>query len=273
MKKVIFILLCSYGMIAQAQVTKMLIAKDTAKLRADINVNTAQSIANAAAIQQRPDSLRNNGGVLEARKNNVFVPQFTLPASPNIYSNDGSLTSARTLNLNSQPLTFAGTTSSRFFANGNVGIGTTTDAGYKLDVNGTAKINAGFGNITFTNQSGYQTAMQASSHLVLSAVNSFEIYNTTGGQNLYLGSGGRVYLGWAPTPNSLGGAAIGYNFSGLPPNSSGILDIKSITSGLLIPRMSTTQKLAIATPAEGLEVYDLTLHQKSYFNGTIWINL
>jgi hypothetical protein len=58
----------------------------------------------------------------------------------NIYTADGSLTGARTLTLNSNPLTIAGTTSSRFFANGNLGVGTTTDAGFKADINGTTRI-------------------------------------------------------------------------------------------------------------------------------------
>jgi hypothetical protein len=50
------------------------------------------------------------------------------------------LTAARTLTLATFPLTIAGITSSTFFANGNVGIGTTSDSGFKLDVNGTARI-------------------------------------------------------------------------------------------------------------------------------------
>jgi hypothetical protein len=58
----------------------------------------------------------------------------------NIYTADGSLTAARTLTLATFPLTILGASSSRFFANGNIGIGTISDAGFKLDVNGTARI-------------------------------------------------------------------------------------------------------------------------------------
>jgi hypothetical protein len=66
----------------------------------------------------------------------------TGPSGSNIYNADGTLTGARTLTLNSNTLTIAGgTSSSRFFANGNFGIGTTADAGYKADINGTARIN------------------------------------------------------------------------------------------------------------------------------------
>ena len=55
-------------------------------------------------------------------------------------------------------------------------------------------------------------------------------------------------------------------------NASAQFQVDSVTRGVLLPRMTTTQKNAIASPAEGLEVYDLTLHQKSYYNGTTWIN-
>ncbi len=56
------------------------------------------------------------------------------------------------------------------------------------------------------------------------------------------------------------------------PNASSVLDLESTTQGFLPPQMTTTQKNAIATPKEGLHVYDLTLHQGSYYNGTTWIN-
>ena len=44
---------------------------------------------------------------------------------------------------------------------------------------------------------------------------------------------------------------------GSAPNASAMLDIKSTTSGLLVPRMTTTQRTAIPSPATGLIVYDL----------------
>ena len=68
--------------------------------------------------------------------------------------------------------------------------------------------------------------------------------------------------------NSAGSTGIGTS----TPSSSAKLDVSSTTQGVLLPRMTTTQKNAISSPAEGLEVYDLTLHQKSYYNGTTWIN-
>ncbi len=34
--------------------------------------------------------------------------------------------------------------------------------------------------------------------------------------------------------------------------------------------MTTTQKNAIASPAEGMEVYDTTLHKLSIYTGAVW---
>jgi hypothetical protein len=56
------------------------------------------------------------------------------------------------------------------------------------------------------------------------------------------------------------------------PNASAQVQIDSTTQGFLPPRMTTTQKNAIATPAAGLQVYDSTLNQMSYYNGTTWVN-
>ena len=56
------------------------------------------------------------------------------------------------------------------------------------------------------------------------------------------------------------------------PNASAIVSAFSTTQGVLFPNMTTVQKLAIATPASGLQVYDTTLNQMSYYNGTTWIN-
>jgi nitrogen fixation protein len=55
-------------------------------------------------------------------------------------------------------------------------------------------------------------------------------------------------------------------------NASAVLQADSTTKGFLPPRMTTTQKNAITSPAAGLQVYDTTLNQMSYYNGTTWIN-
>lgn len=61
---------------------------------------------------------------------------------------------------------------------------------------------------------------------------------------------------------------IGINIA--TPDASAVLDVVSTSKGFLTPRMTTTQRDAITTPAEGLEIYNLTSHAKEFFNGTIW---
>ncbi len=54
------------------------------------------------------------------------------------------------------------------------------------------------------------------------------------------------------------------------PSSSAILDLTSITKGLLIPRMTTAQRSAISSPAAGLLVYDTDADQFYFYNGAAW---
>lgn len=54
------------------------------------------------------------------------------------------------------------------------------------------------------------------------------------------------------------------------PNAKAILDISSTTQGFLPPRMTTKQRTAISSPAEGLCIYDLTLHKLYVYDGTVW---
>ncbi len=55
------------------------------------------------------------------------------------------------------------------------------------------------------------------------------------------------------------------------PNSSAILDLSSTTKGLLLPRMSTAQRLAIPTPSEGLMVFDWQNRRPWIYDGVIWL--
>ena len=54
------------------------------------------------------------------------------------------------------------------------------------------------------------------------------------------------------------------------PNTSAMLDIKSTTKGLLIPRMTTAQRTAIATPAKGLLVFDISTSSFWFHDGMAW---
>jgi trimeric autotransporter adhesin len=69
---------------------------------------------------------------------------------------------------------------------------------------------------------------------------------------------------------SVNGTAVSVGIGITAPDVSAVLDITSTTKGSLMPRMTTAQKTAIATPAAGLIVYDNTLNQLQVYNGTAW---
>lgn len=54
-------------------------------------------------------------------------------------------------------------------------------------------------------------------------------------------------------------------------NPSAAFQIDSTTKGYLMPRLTTTQRNAIATPATGLLIYNTTTNSLDYYNGTSWV--
>ncbi|WP_395061557.1 tail fiber domain-containing protein [Flavobacterium sp.] len=69
--------------------------------------------------------------------------------------------------------------------------------------------------------------------------------------------------------SNVGNAQVG--IATTTPDPSSILDVVSSTQGFLQPRMTTSQRIGIPTPAAGLQVYDTTTNTNWYFNGTVWI--
>jgi hypothetical protein len=66
------------------------------------------------------------------------------------------------------------------------------------------------------------------------------------------------------------GQNIGINTTGNPANASAILDVSSTTEGVLIPRMTTVQRDAIAAPATGLVIFNLTTLRFDVHDGLSW---
>lgn len=70
---------------------------------------------------------------------------------------------------------------------------------------------------------------------------------------------------------------VGINTDGAAPHPSALLDVDVSAlpangkKGLLVPRMPTAQRTGIPAPAEGLLVYDTTLNQFWYYDGTQWL--
>ncbi len=133
----------------------------------------------------------------------------------------------------------------------NLLVGTTTDADFRLDVNGTARVN--------------QT-------LRVNGTGTSQLIDLGGGGIILRHSTGYIFQ----SQNSLNMLTVLNNFVGV--NSitdipSAVLAADSTTRGFLPPRMTTTQKNAIASPATGLQVFDTTLNRPCFYDGTTWITL
>lgn len=66
---------------------------------------------------------------------------------------------------------------------------------------------------------------------------------------------------------------VGINNDNSNPDPSAMLHVKSTDKGMLVPRMITSQRIAIAAPAVGLLVFDLTTNGFWYFDGTVWVEI
>jgi hypothetical protein len=67
-------------------------------------------------------------------------------------------------------------------------------------------------------------------------------------------------------------AQIGINATNTPPATNAMLDISSTTKGLLIPRMTSAQRIALSI-SDGLSVYDTDTKSYWFVKGTVWTEL
>ncbi len=66
---------------------------------------------------------------------------------------------------------------------------------------------------------------------------------------------------------------VSINTDGSAPNPSSMLDIKSISKGLLMPRLTSVQRTGISAPAKGLILYDSTTNSFWFYKGSAWTEI
>ena len=223
---------------------------------------------NAADSALLPMSLSSNKLLL--LDGNVVI-NSTSDNGAKLQITSGGATSATT------SLTITNTSATRLLQiwdDGNIGVNTTTNAGFKVDINGTARVT---GNAIVGTSGQYcigligsvsSSKLQAYTNNGLSPIHSitFGYYTTTfDAQDItFNGPVNSKFFGQS-TGNWIIGSTTSY--------ASAQFGIDSTTKGFLPPRMTTTQKNAIASPATGLMVYDTTLNLMALYNGTIWTTL
>ena len=75
------------------------------------------------------------------------------------------------------------------------------------------------------------------------------------------------------TTSYLINAQVGINTDGSNPDASAMLDIKSTSKGVLVPRMTTTQRTNISSPATGLLVFDTSTESFWFRTSATWLEL
>jgi hypothetical protein len=176
----------------------------------------------------------------------------------------------------------AATTNFSISNNGNIGIGIAENSAVaRVDIKGSGSTSATTA-LLVQNSAGTQNLnVKDNGEIVVGAANSgFKYRSGVGldlGQVTSSGGGGWIVQMWDDEYSkryavfSANGVQFGDNLTGLT-NTSAQLSADSTTKGFLPPRMTTTQKNAISTPASGLQVYDSTVNRASVYS-TAWENV
>lgn len=143
-------------------------------------------------------------------------------------------------------------------ANNVVGIGITAP-GAELHAH-----SSGYTSILLTNTTSGTTGSDGFEFGLGNTVLNFELnenlpmqFWTNATQRLRIDAAGGVGLGSAAAANN---------------DSSALLELGSTTQGFLPPRMTTTERDNIASPATGLHVYNTTTNTFDYYNGSAWVS-
>jgi hypothetical protein len=126
----------------------------------------------------------------------------------------------------------------------------------------TQGMQTGFGNVTLLSDNSSSINTSSGTQTYRFALFSPTVVNLTGTTVI-------------PFENTIGtnrfGSTSGTSlFGGTTADASAKLEVQSTTQGVLFPRMTTTQKNAIASPAAGLVVYDTTLGKLCVRTASAW---
>ncbi len=183
-------------------------------------------------------------------------------------------------------LKVSGNNNITMFGSGNTMFNSTTDSGFRVDINGNARIQQ---YLQITGNDGVNPGISLLDNYTQGAIKIGSPIGTsnqhlilrhdTGGQttsiieNTFVSANTQFRLRAGGNNNITMFGSGNTSINSVTDVTSAILHITSTTKGFLPPRMTTTQKNAISSPATGLVVYDTTLNQMSYYNGTTWTNI
>jgi hypothetical protein len=161
--------------------------------------------------------------------------------------------------------TFGGTDAKMTLtAAGRLLLGTTSESTYLLDVNGTARVS---NILTMTNYVNLTTTNRFIS------IDATVIIGKLNGETTTILSNGQTTDRAISIKQGSGTSQVGIGLTNETFTSSAVFEINATTRGFLPPRMTTTEKNAISSPAAGLVVYDSTTNKLCCYNGSTWNDL
>ena len=278
---------------------KILVGKISGNLASSTSgsINIAEggndnNITPSLNILQSQNSASNSGQIVFAKMRNSFGALTTnenlgtiifrgsdgtaLQTNASISGTNGGATNSGAISFSTNN---AGTFSEkqRIFANGNVLIqngGTFTDAGFRLDVNGTARVQNAVtinGNAIVNNAQSHKVFLNATTN----GTSRFYIASSATGSSFNTGIS---FVSGTTSKWSIASYGVNSDFTfyndalsadaffingntnniiigGATDVTSAILNVNSTTKGFLPPRMTSAQRTAISSPATGLIVY------------------
>ena len=144
---------------------------------------------------------------------------------------------------------------------GNLGIRTNNPKA-PVHIGGSPTANANFGTLSLGTPAAFDGA--TANKFAGNANGTFIATNRTSGSASHIDCQNNGVSVFEVTDSGVG------TFNTSSPDVSAQLQVDSTTKGFLMPRMTTTQRDAIATPATGLSIYNTTTNSVNYYNGTAW---
>lgn len=154
--------------------------------------------------------------------------------------------------------------------NGNVGVGTLSLPQYRFHVTNNNDADGGWADgIMIENTSTLASVGEAGLSFHNAAIPIDRRWTTGLNQNPLMAWNYGASFSTANTKmvlDTMGRLGVGST----SPHASSLVDIQSTNKGLLLPRMTTAQRTAIASPAAGLLVFDTSLNSMFMYDGIQW---
>ncbi len=260
-----------------------------------VGVSIKNTSSSSGTVQGGFYAENNQGFFTAITKNGSGATAYKIqsPSDANIYNNgSGDISILNDFSTGAIKFAAGGSSTAqmRIFSNGNVGINQNTDAGFRLDVNGTARVqgtelrldNGTTGvinlysntpRINFISNNAYYIQRNNTAMEIVSAGSIELLINNNTGYSFNVASQHVFRTGTTGSAEIARLTTNGMQIGGTgAPVASAQLEVLSTTRGFLQPRMTTAQRDLIASPATGLSVYNTTTNTNDFYNGTAWVS-